>query len=119
MKDFLTVESPRKNSTTVLAPWATSSFIASGSDLPRSFVLMYGIKRTKKKICQDAFFLLTPVLRFCIRHFMLDVEITTKPSVQVRNGGLSLQQTNPPKSSLLAFQHSGRLLLFEWGVCYV
>ena len=46
---------------------------------------------------------------------MMDVEITT-PSVQVRNGGLSLRQKNPPKYSPLASQLSGRLLLFEWGL---
>jgi hypothetical protein len=79
---------------------------------------MYGIKRTKKKICQDRIILLTPGERFCIRRFMLDEELKTIPSVHARNGGLSLRLTNPPKYSQLASNISGRLLLFEWGVCY-
>jgi hypothetical protein len=79
---------------------------------------MYGIKRTKKKICQDRIILLTPGERFCIRRFMMDVKSVITPSIHARNGGLSLRQKNPPKNSPLASIISGRLLLFEWGVCY-
>jgi len=79
---------------------------------------MYGIKRTKKNFCQGAFFSCKALSMRVQGISMMDVEITT-PSVQVRNGGLSLRLKNPPKNSHLASITSGRLLLFEWGVCYV
>ena len=44
---------------------------------------------------------------------MMDVKSVITPSVQVRNGGLSLRQKNPPKNSPLASIISGRLLLHE------
>jgi len=80
---------------------------------------MYGIKRAKKNFCQGAFFSCMLLSGMIQAVPMLDVEIITTPSVQVRNGGLSLRLKNPPKNSHLASNTSGRLLLFEWGVCYV
>jgi len=79
---------------------------------------MYGIKRTKKNFCQGAFFPCMSISGMIQAVSMLECKNQYQPLIRARNGGLSLQQTNPPKSSLLAFQLSGRLLLFEWGVCH-